>query len=295
MLVSCEEIGIAQNAAIPPEHRAVFVQLFRTVCPSFVEHRWEYVFETLEWLLPRKHALSFMSLRDLAERDDKEMSHRELDLLGDLTAAESMPALRFWATAALAKQLADWGHRVSGVLHGCPCHPRGRTDSACRSSSSSSSSISNSSNQCPMAGRMAVPLAVGLMDWAQSKLSDSVLKPPTQAALNEFSNKHPEEAQTLLRSWQLTVSRMRARASQVFSYWGELPWALLAVMRPFVETFHSQQEAGLVSCSNITYNPTYLGSGNSRAKYWVRSWNLGAANAIHNLLTARPISIPPLS
>ena len=31
--------------------------------------------------------------------------------------------MRFWATAGLTMILATWGHRVSGYLHPCPCHP----------------------------------------------------------------------------------------------------------------------------------------------------------------------------
>ena len=96
---------------------------------------------------------------------------------------------------------------------------------------------------CPMAGRMAVPLACGLMTALQDKLKNE-LRPPAQASLKQLRDADAEEAAKLMNDFQTALGRVRARCTQVFAYWDELPWALVMVMRPFVEQFSSDAEAG---------------------------------------------------
>ena len=236
LFLSAEDVCVRHNPAIPDEHRGTFDKLFKTICPSFVEHRWNYLFETLDWLLPRKQALEYMKLQDLGEQGDKELTARELELLGNITQhKDSLEALRFWATAELAKQLANWGHRVSGVLHGCPCHPerrgRRRLDDG-----------QDPPPICSMAGRMGVPLANGIVYMLLGKLTDLVLSQSSQAAVTKMETHFPAETQSLLNSFTTARAKIRLRTEQVFSYWGELPWSMLSIMRPFVEVFENPQE-----------------------------------------------------
>ena len=45
--------------------------LFKTICPSFVEHRWQFLFETLSWIAPRQQCLAYLKLEELSGgRDD---------------------------------------------------------------------------------------------------------------------------------------------------------------------------------------------------------------------------------
>ena len=113
------------------EFRNALAGLFKSICPQFVEHRWEYLFETLEWVAPRKSALEFLKLRDFtnaaAERENPSrseqhhLSSKHLELLSSL-CDDGLAARRFWAMCGLCKILSDWGHGVTGFLHGCPCH-----------------------------------------------------------------------------------------------------------------------------------------------------------------------------
>ena len=112
------------------EFRRPLADLFRVVCPQFVEHRWQYLYECVQWVLSRKAALQYLKLNDIAqsgerdsgESDKHQLSSRHLELLANLSASNEQ-SLRFWTTAGLTMILATWGHRVSGYLHSCPCHP----------------------------------------------------------------------------------------------------------------------------------------------------------------------------
>eukprot|EP00435_Cladocopium_sp_Y103_P003467 s3184_g1.t1 len=152
------------------------LNLFKTVCPQFVEHRWEYLYETLDWVAPRKSALELLKLRDFsnaaAERDNPsqneqhQLSSKHLELLTNLCDDGSITARRFWAMCGLTKILSDWGHHVSGYLHGCPCHDVGDRPKKKQRRRKDVEFLERKEEElffetCPMAGRMAVPLAAG--------------------------------------------------------------------------------------------------------------------------------------
>ena len=46
-----------------------------------------------------------------------------------------------------------------------------------------------------------------------------------------------------MSNFQAAKSRLTFRMTQSFGYWTRLPWALLMIMRPYVETFSSPEEA----------------------------------------------------
>ena len=101
--------------------------LFKTLCPEFVDHRWEYLYDALEWAVPREKALQFLKLHDFSSPAAKEdenqhqLSAKHLELLQEL-GHENKRSCRFWAIAGLCRILAHWGHNVTGYLHGCLCH-----------------------------------------------------------------------------------------------------------------------------------------------------------------------------
>jgi hypothetical protein len=239
------------------EFRHALVGLFKTVCPQFVEHRWEYLFETLEWVAPRKSALEFLKLRDFtnaaAERENPSqneqhhLSSKHLELLTSL-CDDGVAARRFWAMCGLCKILSDWGHGVTGFLHGCPCHdwkerPKKRMKKDVEFLEKKEEA--DRQTNCPMSGRMAVPLAAGYPKSALQKLKSEASNFPNhvQTAVQRLFEKDPDSANILLDNFRVAVSKLEFRMTQAFGYWNELPWVLLMIMQPYVLNFSTAEEA----------------------------------------------------
>ena len=103
-----------------------------------MEHRWQYLYECVAWVLPRKAALQYLKLDDIVDgevsaRDPSgeceqfQLSSRHLELLANLSKSNEQ-SNSFWALAGLSSVLASWGHDVSKFLHSCPCHPPEKSD-----------------------------------------------------------------------------------------------------------------------------------------------------------------------
>ena len=242
------------------------LNLFKTVCPQFVEHRWEYLYETLDWVAPRKAALEFLKLRDFssaaAERDNPsqneshQLSSKHLELLTNLCDDGSITARRFWAMCGLTKILSDWGHQVSGYLHGCPCHDVGDRPKKKQRRRKDVEFLERKEEElqhetCPMAGRMAVPLAAGYPKMAMQVLQSQASNFPVhvQTALRKYCESDSAGGELLLENFRAAVGRLTFRMTQTFSYWNALPWVLLMIMQPFVMSFSSAEEAGAQVCS----------------------------------------------
>jgi hypothetical protein len=105
-------------------------KMFETSCPSFIKHRWEYRYEVLKWMTHRSHFLIWLlepdSIRgrensgDGFGDPDYTFSDAEIRCLEVLTTDAG--AATFWALAHAQRLLCEWGHDVSGWLHGCHCH-----------------------------------------------------------------------------------------------------------------------------------------------------------------------------
>lgn len=241
--------------------------------------------------MTRREALTFIKLEDASGEPTQESSAnpnisdlltaREIQLLGCLSNPHSIEALVFWATAGLARVLAEWGHWFSSTIHHCPCHsvqPRDKKGKhGCGSSKkkkemqvkrtdSVTSVVSQDPEQqrvsetvlrkevfgigsdhdlepCPMIGRTAVLLAGGLADVAIDRLKQIQVPPHARALLDALSEVDPRQSESLLQQFHFAVSRLIFRTNQNFSYWRELPWTILVLMRPFVEQFASATEA----------------------------------------------------
>lgn len=233
------DICIDANPTIRPEQKRVFRDMFRHICPSFAEHRWEHLFETLAWVIPRKEAFQLLKLDDLlspsssAEQDGEALSAYQLELLAELSQTTKKRSAQFWATAALADALAKWGHWFTGTLHGCPCH------------NASEWKELSKHKTCPMTGRTAVLLASGLPQLAIQQLEHLRQRMPAAvrqplAALEAIDR---DAADKLVRDFHTAVARLRFRTLQNFSYWQELPWALIMLMRPFLDRFDDDSQA----------------------------------------------------
>ena len=263
------EVCIGQNANIPPAWKYVFYNLFQFICPKFTEHRWEYLYETLHWIMTRQKPLTCLSLDDVASESGQQSSASpnisdtltptEVQLLQCLSNKEGSSAAVFWATAGLTQVLADWGHWFSQAIHHCPCchsdpdeeekkkknkkkvkakakAPVGGRDlvepALCASKPCD--------GPCPMIGRTGVLLASGLPDIALQRLRDLVIPPSVTRSLDALDK---ETASSLLQQFELAKGRLSFRTKQNFSYWGTLPWSMLMIMRPFIEGFKSEHDA----------------------------------------------------
>ena len=238
------------------EFRRPLADLFRVVCPQFVEHRWQYLYECVQWVLSRKAALQYLKLNDIAqsgerdsgESDKHQLSSRHLELLANLSASNEQ-SLRFWTTAGLTMILATWGHRVSGYLHSCPCHPLPSNKDANRERAKQRDRLwfqdvmtKPEDACCPMAGRMAVALASGYAQHALDNLKCAGIPAALQNSLDDLNSFGNDGGTRLMSNFQAAKSRLTFRMTQSFGYWTRLPWALLMIMRPYVETFSSPEE-----------------------------------------------------
>lgn len=230
------------------------------------------MYRTLGWILTRKQPLSLLSLDDV-DPDPRQVSSpnpnisdmltpTEVHLLQCLSNRDSNSGSIFWATAGLAKVLADWGHWFSYTVHHCPCHlgqekeekPRKRGRTALKRKPSGlevaereqplKAAWDTSKSPCPMIGRTAVLLASGLPELAIERLRSLSVPPSVQQTLDTLDEATSSD---LLRQFRLAISRLAFRTKQNFSYWSQLPWSLLMVMRPFVEYFHSQADVPLAA------------------------------------------------
>ena len=99
---------------------------------------------------------------------------------------------------------------------------------------------------CAMEGRMCVPLAAGLAEVAIQRLNAIGIPAHVQQALRQLEVADAGAARELMDGFKTAVGRISFRMKQAFGYWKELPWALLVIMRPWVEYFSSSEEA--LSC-----------------------------------------------
>ena len=67
-----------------------------------------------------------------------------------------------------------------------------------------------------------------------------------QQALRQLEVADAGAASELMDGFKTAAGRISFRMKQAFGYWKELPWALLVIMRPWVEYFSSSEEA--MSC-----------------------------------------------
>ena len=240
-LARFRDVCIKKNDNISPEHKHVFLALFKIVCPRFVDQRWHYLYETLGWILPRQAALKLLRLDDLLQGaqmshtadSEHSLSQAEYEMLRCMQT-QNDTSTRFWAMASLCQQLADWGRWFSVMMHSCPC----------RCNEAKEAGQSQRKKSCPMIGRTAVLLAAGLPDVALAALRQISARLPqhVQEAISNLQQQNPTESQELLRDFNTAIGRLAFRTKQNFSYWQELPWALLIVMRPWVEKFDSMEE-----------------------------------------------------
>ena len=245
------DVCIRRNPSVADERKDTFFALFKHVCPSYTEHRWHYLYDTLEWIVPRRAALGLLKLDDLLQGENSSkadsehsLSKAEWEMLRCMQSDQKYAAL-FWTMAGHSQQLAQWGKTFAVKLHSCPCRckeekkqqlglGRSERDSHARDDAG------RPPKSCPMIGRAGVLLASGLADVAICELRNITKAFPAHLteSLAALKTANPEQAQELMTDFQACIGRIAFRAQQHFSYWKDLPWSLLMVTRPYIEIRH---------------------------------------------------------
>ena len=101
-------------------------KMFETCCPTFIKHRWQYRYEVLTWVTGRSAFLMWLDPTSISSRDDGNpeyvFSDAEIKCL-ELLFNDVRVSSCFWALAHAMRLLCEWGHGLSGWMHGCHCHP----------------------------------------------------------------------------------------------------------------------------------------------------------------------------
>ena len=273
------------------EFRRPLCDLFKTLCPEFVDHRWEYLYDALAWAVPREKALQFLKLHDFSSPAAKEdenqhqLSAKHLELLQEL-GHENKRSCRFWAIAGLCRILAHWGHNVTGYLHGCLCHQGKVAQEPSKKKRKKDPEHLRrleeeaARQKCPMAGRMGVALACGYHKRAIQDLQGATIPSHVQQAVHKLNSIDDARAgDVLMDRYRTAISRLTFRMGQAFGHWDDLPWALLIVMRPYVDTFTTAEEAHVC-----------LQQSKQAAKLLVRKYDLSPNQASLGLISYRFLS-----
>ena len=185
-------------------------QMFSTLCPDFMEHRWNYLFLILDWLLEREHTLRELWLRFNVASCNNEQNLDDSAPLGfvpfsakdyhivRVVMEPSAEAEDFWNSCDHLYCFCRWGNAVVTFLHGCRCHPNPR-------------------DKCVLRGRRA-------SEWAALH---------RQAFLDELQAMPPPQgrrkctvivAQTHSLEFVECRNEMTVRYRQVFDFWNDAPW-----------------------------------------------------------------------
>ena len=249
------DVCIRQNPSVAEQHKDMFAANFKHICPSYTEHRWHYLYDTLEWIVPRRAALEFLKLDDLLQGENSSkadsehsLSKAEWEMLRCMQSDQRHATL-FWTMAGLCQQLAQWGKGFAFQLHSCPCRCKEKKKTELGRSQDSPVGGSKPSKPCPMIGRTGVLLASGLADAAICELRNITNAFPAHLteSVAALRTADPEQARKLMNDFQGSIGRIAFRAGQHFSYWNDLPWSLLMVMRPYVERFDTPTEVSWLS------------------------------------------------
>ena len=123
---------ILDNPAVADFAKQSISKMFESCCPSFIKHRWQYRYEVLTWMTRRSGFLMWLDPSSISATPgdpsdnfgdpDYVFSDAELKCLS-LLFTDKHVAATFWSLASSMRILCNWGHALSGWLHGCHCHP----------------------------------------------------------------------------------------------------------------------------------------------------------------------------
>ncbi len=206
--------AILKNPHLSADEKDEMMDLFNTLCPQWVEHRWQYQLDVFTWQLKRRSAIirlwalipAFSTPEDRAKHEssftDKEKAAIDRITSGDAACAD------YWMKVYCLEGLCRWGGYVRGWLHGCFCHQ--------------TQLMEGRQIECCHKGRNASL-------WAGSKQEESRLQiasmPVPKEAL-EILVDHPE-LQGVISEFVGARNSIAHRFQLFFGFWHKLPWAIV--------------------------------------------------------------------
>lgn len=205
---------ILQNTNITnPKLKSSFAAMYRSTCPTLVTTRWSYLYDVLEWLIPRQQSLTYL-LTDIKSRSGKkhdnfaEFTEKEMNMIEVVADPSNKKFALFWASCCLSFQLAKWGAEMSSFFHSCPI------------SSHDWSPLRSSCSNCCWKGRLGSKLAQGV--WLD-KFSKELLNLPVSGADTWLEKLPQDKKQWLIQEFQASKVKMAQRFLQVFESGDSFP------------------------------------------------------------------------
>lgn len=198
---------ILRNPDFSAYERGILAKLFDTCCPSLVAHRWHFVFEVLQWMLPRRRVATLLKPQELsASRSDysEGLTPSDISLLERIVSSDKESSW-FWAFAEAVHELAHWGHSLSGYLHGCFC---------CQE---------RVGKPCPLKGRRGAEFAgTGYVKFL-ARLQSLEMNAATCSIVWALG------LQDVLEGFSNCKRAVQFRYCQLFGFWSQLPWSILGI------------------------------------------------------------------
>ena len=186
--------------------------------------------------MPRQEPIRALKTEEISASHDIDADEIKFLILvagsgseGALSSEEQHKANLFWAMAALAQPLTDWGHHVVNWLHSCPCP---------KPCSSTSKSKAARSQQCSLKGRRAIDMARGHMKTFINELNAVGVSHRARQLMRGLGANVED---SLLTQFNLAKSCMQLRVTQSFSFWGQRPWSILRI----AECLNNEDEPAL--------------------------------------------------
>lgn len=199
--------AILRNPDFSAYERGILAKLFDTCCPSLVAHRWHFVFEVLQWMLPRRRVATLLKPQELsASRSDysEGLTPSDIALLERIVSNDKESSW-FWAFAEAVHELAHWGHNLAGYLHGCHC---------CQE---------RMGKPCPLKGRRGAEFAGTGYAKFLARLQSLEMNSATCSVVWAMG------LQDVLEGFSNCKRAVQFRYCQLFGFWSQLPWSVLGI------------------------------------------------------------------
>lgn len=216
---------------MPQAAKATLAKVMMHTCPVFLEHRWQYRFEVLQWICEREQLLKLLdpaTVRDARSRDEGHGEHEFTDMDVDalqLLYADPVSSGTFWALAYTMLVLCRWGHDVIGWLHGCWCH---------QDKESRDKHKKDTGKPCPWNGRRLIELSCGAAAGFINKLRSLTIardKYANEKVESLKRNLYVSSAEQICLGFVTAKNMLEGRFIQLTSFLQEVPWNLVKLLR----------------------------------------------------------------
>ena len=217
------------DSNMPNAAKATLSKVMMHTCPVFIQHRWQYRYEVLQWICEREQLLMLLDPatvkagRDREEdvSDENDFTDMDVEALR-LLYADPTSSATFWALAYSMLVLCRWGHEVIGWLHGCWCHP-------------TKSQRDTLKKPCPWNGRRLIELSCGASAKFIHRLRGLTIARDKYASdemekLKDMPN-GVSSADQIGPGFVTGKQMLEGRLLQLSSFLQEVPWSLAKLLR----------------------------------------------------------------